>query len=90
MKAETVIARSLQGRRGCHSADTSAGERTEGNQVSLRNGDPRNCVDRGRDARCPGTPRTDPGVRDSRTGLPPRVIDGETLIRPRMKDARER
>ena len=30
------------------------------------------------------------GVRDSRTGLPPWVIDAEALIRPRMKDARER
>jgi hypothetical protein len=33
------------------------------------------------------TPRTDPGVRDSRTGLPPWVFDGEAFARPRMKDA---
>src|SRR4029077_17109161 len=31
-------------------------------------------------------PRTDPGVRDSRTGLPPWVVDGEAFARPRMKD----
>ena len=27
-----------------------------------------------------GTPRTDPGGRDSRTGLPPLVFDGEAFI----------
>jgi len=32
-----------QRRRGCHSAATAAGERTEGNQVPLRSGDPRGC-----------------------------------------------
>jgi len=31
-------------------------------------------------------PRTDPGGRDSRTGLPPRVLDGEANAGPRMKD----
>jgi hypothetical protein len=31
-------------------------------------------------------PRTDPGERDSRTGLPPLVFDGEALARPGMKD----
>src|ERR1700726_4192751 len=29
---------------------------------------------------------TDPGERDSRTGLPPWVFDGERFARPRMKD----
>jgi hypothetical protein len=29
---------------------------------------------------------TDPGERDSGTGLPPWVFDGETFARPRMKD----
>src|ERR1700737_3227915 len=29
---------------------------------------------------------TDPGERDSRTGLPPWVLDGEKFGRPRMKD----
>src|SRR6516162_10385752 len=29
---------------------------------------------------------TDPGERDSRTGLPPWVFGGETFARPRMKD----
>src|ERR1700757_3056377 len=29
---------------------------------------------------------TDPGERDSSTGLPPWVFGGETLARPRMKD----
>src|ERR1700738_1885607 len=29
---------------------------------------------------------TDPGERDSRTGLLPWVFDGETFARPRMKD----
>src|SRR6201990_1424702 len=29
---------------------------------------------------------TDPGERDSRTGLSPSVFDGETFARPRMKD----
>ena len=33
------------------------------------------------------TPRTDPGGRDSRTGLPPRVFDGEASSGPWMKDA---
>ena len=32
-------------------------------------------------------PRTDPGVRDSRTGLPPWVFDGEAFARPRIKDS---
>ena len=32
------------------------------------------------------TPRTDPGGRDSRTGLPPWVFDGEADAGPRMKD----
>ena len=36
------------------------------------------------------TPRTDPGVPNSGTGLLPRVFDGETLVRPRMKDVRFR
>ena len=37
---------------------------------------------------CPllSTPRTDPGGRDSRTGLPPWVFDGEAFAWPRMKD----
>jgi hypothetical protein len=35
-------------------------------------------------------PRTDPGVPNSGTGLLPRVFDGETPIRPRMKDSRGR
>src|SRR6266404_2751013 len=29
---------------------------------------------------------TDPAERDSRTGLPPWIFDGETFARPRMKD----
>src|SRR3954453_17045689 len=29
---------------------------------------------------------TDPGERDSRTGLPPWASDGETFARPRIKD----
>src|SRR6516164_1348765 len=29
---------------------------------------------------------TDPGERDSRTGLPPWVFGGETFVRPKMKD----
>src|SRR5208283_4301891 len=33
-------------------------------------------------------PRTDPCERDSRTGLPPRMSDGEALVRPRMCDFR--
>jgi len=32
---------------------------------------------RGRDAHCWAPPRTDPGVHDSRTGLPPWVINEE-------------
>jgi hypothetical protein len=40
--------------------------------------------------RLQGATRTDPGERHSRTGLPPRVINGEALIGPRVKDARER
>jgi hypothetical protein len=35
-----------------------------------------------------GRPRTDPGGRDSRTGLPPRVLDRKAGFRPRVKDAR--
>src|SRR5207245_1726646 len=35
----------------------------------------------------PRTPRTDPGVRNSRTGLPPWVTDGEALAGPRVSDA---
>jgi hypothetical protein len=33
-----------------------------------------------------GYPRTDPGVRDLRTGLLPRVSGGEPLHRPWMKN----
>src|ERR1700730_13713786 len=36
----------------------------------------------------PRSPRTDPGVRDSRTGLPPRVTNGKALVGPRVSDAR--
>src|SRR2546421_1600425 len=35
----------------------------------------------------PRAPRTDPGVRHSRTGLPPRVTNGKALAGPRMRDA---
>src|SRR5262249_17091514 len=35
-------------------------------------------------------PRTEPYVRLSRIRLPPRVCDGEALIRPRMEDDRFR
>src|ERR1700746_2490196 len=35
-------------------------------------------------------PRSDPSERNSRTGLPPWVSDGEALVGPRMKDARLR
>jgi hypothetical protein len=35
-----------------------------------------------------GRPRTDLYVRHSRIRLPPRVFDGEALLRPGMKDAR--
>ena len=31
-----------------------------------------------------GTTRTNPGGRNSRTGLPPWVFDGKTFMRPRM------
>src|SRR5450755_1174514 len=34
-------------------------------------------------------PRTDPGGRDSRTALPPRVFDGKADAGPRMKDSRK-
>ena len=34
-----------------------------------------------------GRPRIDPSVRDSRTGLPPWVFDGEPPVRPWMKDS---
>ena len=37
-----------------------------------------------------GAPRTDPIVRKLRNGLLPRVIDGEPLVWPRMKDAGRR
>ena len=37
-----------------------------------------------------GTTRTKPDVRLSRIRLPPWVFDGETLIRPRVLDARTR
>jgi hypothetical protein len=36
----------------------------------------------------PHAPRTDPGGRYSRTGLPPWVFDGEAFARPGMCDAR--
>ena len=38
----------------------------------------------------PHAPRTDPGGRYSRTGLPPRVFDGEAFVWPWMCDARFR
>jgi hypothetical protein len=38
----------------------------------------------------PGTPRTDPGVRNSRTGLLPWVFDGKATLRPWVKDFRWR
>jgi hypothetical protein len=41
---------------------------------------------RGRDTHYCVPPRTDPGGRDSRTGLPPWVFDGEAFARPGMKD----
>ena len=31
-------------------------------------------------------PRTNPGGRNSRTGLPPWVVDGKTILRPGMSD----
>ena len=37
--------------------------------------------------RVTGHPRTDPSVRDSRTGLPPWASDGKAAPGPRMKDA---
>jgi hypothetical protein len=43
--------------------------------------------DRGRDTGYPMPPGTDPSVRNSRTGLPPWVSNGEALVRPRMKDS---
>jgi hypothetical protein len=43
---------------------------------------------RGRDAYRYAPPRTKPYVRLSRIRLPPRLFDGEALIRPRMLDAR--
>ena len=43
---------------------------------------------RGRNARLPGAPRTDPDVRHSRIRLPPRGLDGEALARPGVEDAR--
>src|SRR6516164_4849597 len=36
----------------------------------------------------PHAPRTDPGGRYSRTGLPPWVFDGEAFVRPGMCDPR--
>lgn len=36
------------------------------------------------------TPRTDPSVRDSRTGLPPWVVDGKPPFGPWMKDSDRR
>jgi hypothetical protein len=36
------------------------------------------------------TPRTDPGVPNSGTGLLPWVLDGKSLVRPRVKYARAR
>ena len=38
----------------------------------------------------PDTPRTDPGERDLRTGLPPRVGHGKASLEPRVKDTRVR
>src|SRR5271165_5404602 len=36
--------------------------------------------------RLQGATRTDPYERNSRIRLPPRVLDGKSLVRPRMKD----
>jgi len=44
-------------------------------------------TDRGRDAHC-RAPRPDPSTRNSRTRLPPWVLDGEAVIGPRVKDSR--
>ena len=43
---------------------------------------------RGRDYPLLSTPRTDPGGRDSRTGLPPWVFGGKAFAWPRLKNAR--
>jgi hypothetical protein len=43
---------------------------------------------RGRDYPLLSTPRTDPGGRDSRTGLPPWVFGGKAFAWPRLKNVR--